>query len=604
MKNFTKKLALLLVFAMVLGVVAPGNVAKASENRKVFLDFATLTFCVGTDKSNKISDYDYTQYVDSKAPTEDKIKAIKEKDWVTVDAETSVDTGDLSWFNKKKDSYLVVRKYENGAYTYIVSDKIAKAEDAFKVLYTTSAEFKGDTKTPAYTSAQSIGSEATGYVVFYTGKGTETKVLTPTAVDYRVDGTYDFHRVYNKVGTEQYFIKALKRMTSKGGTLLFVQDKADHGDSRTYDDTTGWPSNKEVKFKLAAQKAAPTVKVGIDHVVPLKAGQEYRVVNAADGSQKGPWVNVEKAHAKADKNGRLKVGKILIEDLVVSGGSLDASRWVDTDGTLNAARLADGEVKLQVRTAATTKAVASKVYSVIVSQQAISATSAASVTGGKGVDVTIEYAVSYDPTKGLKITNNLTQNTDPSYEFTFTTSGASVTGDNKWTTVKATKNTTVKSLADSKTKEAYTKIWVRKSGDKSKNLLASNMIGFDLENVTKVTQTITEVANGTIEGVSGAAVKVTSDGAVTVTIPKAAVSDGAISDKSFDVTVSNVTKTSGEVAFKANGTNSKIKLAKSVCGTNKVTIKIQKIDQGTTGDTEYKFELESLKFTVKVVIGN
>lgn len=428
-------------------------------------------------------------------------------------------------------------------------------------------------------------------------------VITPNAISFRVDGSYHYYPVKDSTSAgggvvHDYFNQYLSQTKgAKGATFYFVQAK------KYSVDEEGWPV-KEAKYKYAAQKNAPTLKLDINHVVPLKAGQEYRIVNAQTG-HRSAWVNVEDAHGVPNGN-KVKVGKILLENLVVTTAGVTSKvlegGFATEAGTLNPEVLARGDVKLQVRTAATSKAVASKIFSVVVTQQAISATSAASVTGAEGVDVSISYTVPYDDTKGITIKNNLPDGGD-TYEYTFTTSGASVTVDNKWSAVKANKSVAVKSLADSKSKEAYTKIWVRKQGDKKKGLLSSNMVGFDLSNVTKVTQTITEVTNGTVTGVSGSSVTVTSKGAVTITIPKAAVSGTAIENKAVEVTVSGVTNP-GTLKWKTNGANRKITVDKPTFADNKVKFTIKKIEKDTTGDTTYTAEVQSLTFTVKVVIGN
>ena len=106
MKNFTKKLALLLVFAMVLGVVTPTSVAKAAAGEFTF-NYDEMYFTVGA-ASGVQKDFEYTQYIPKTdaAPTEKEAKEIKDKDWIAIDSELNGDDGqaDMSWFNKKKDS--------------------------------------------------------------------------------------------------------------------------------------------------------------------------------------------------------------------------------------------------------------------------------------------------------------------------------------------------------------------------------------------------------------------------------------------------------------------------------------------------------------------
>ncbi len=582
MKNFTKKLALLLVFAMVLGVVAPGKVAKAEETRKVVFDFHELTIQL-KDGSTVKSDYEFTQYVGDSVPSKTDIEKIKDKDWVTVDDETSVDTGDISWFNKKKASYVVVRVYESNAYTYIVSDKIAAQEDAFKVLYTDKPEAAATTKAPAYTSAQAVGSAQTGYFVFYTGKKNAFKVLTPTAIDFRVDGTYNYYSVVAKTGATDYFGKALKRLIGKGGTLQFVQRKWNHGDGTAqsiYTDVTGWPSNKEVKYKLAGQKAAPTVKLGVDHQVPVKLGQEYRIVNAADSSQKSDWVSVDDYH----KDGK-KVKKVYLEDLVVTGSGITSEGWV-ADHKLTAAALATGNVKLQVRTAASSKGVASKIASNVVSMKAIdvNAASTASVT----------YTVPYDKTKGVTVKNV----SGKDIEYTVVATTTAVTSA-KWKAIKKDKEAALKEkdLKDQK----Y--VVVRVAGDKKTGILSSNWKDVALEGLTVTEQEITPTT-GTGAAIAGkGSYTVTTAGAVNIEIDKT-VTSGASADVevTVEIAVSHIVK--GEkLKWSEKGSNRAFTFANPEYAGGKFKIKIT-IKKGTKeGESgAYKCTLEGVVFTVNAKV--
>ena len=392
-------------------------------------------------------------------------------------------------------------------------------------------------------------------------------------------------------------------MGAKGATFYFVQAKGTGAD--TDPDKTGWPV-KEAKYKYAAQKNAPTVKLDITHVVPLKAGQEYRIFNASS-KKYSDWVSVDTAHGKVENN-KVKVGKILLEDLIVTKGAVAAANaiedgFITAAGKLDPAALATGNVKLQVRTAASAKGVASKIYSVVVTQAAIgTAASTASINGAAGAELTVSYKKAYDATSGLVIKNN---NTTDNYEVCFLTSGASVTATDKWTTVKAGKSVEVKSLKN-KSGDAYTNFLVRKVGDKKKGILSSNYHTYAIADVVVTTQTIPEAANAnlTITGVSGAAVTVTTAGAVTVTLPKAAASGAAIEEKSIEVTVSGV-GTPGTLKWSSKGANKAFTVPVPTYANNKVTFKFAVKKDTTTGDSgEYKCAVEGLNFTFKVVIAN
>ncbi len=566
---------------MIFGNYSPTSVAKAAAADPVIefsFNFYELWFGVQKD-STAVTDYDYAQYVGSTAPTSDNLKAIKDKDWISVDSEFAPDRyADISWFNKKKDSYAVVRIWDKNAkkYVYGVSDKIAAQEDALKVFYSDKNEGAATTKTPKYTKDQSVGSEKTGYLVFYTGKGTNMKVITPSSVNCRVDGSYHWNNA-KTAGTGLNVADVMKRMLGKGGTIIFTQTKA-------AEQTDGWPV-KETKYKFAAQKAAPNVKLGVDHLVPLKSGQEYRIVNAADTAQKSEWVAVDDYHA-TETGGKKKVGKVYLEDLVVTGTGITAQGWV-ADKKLTATALATGNVKLQVRTAASAKGVASKIYSAVVSMKAIDTNVASTASIG--------YTVPYDKTKGVTIKNVV--DADIEYAVVATTTAVSTA---KWKAVKKGKSVALKA----KDLENQKYIAVRVSGDKKAGILASNYKIQEIGALTVVEQSITEVAaNTAFAGVTDAKYQVTTAGAVTITIPKAAVSGTAIETKSVEVTVANVTNP-GTLKWASKGSNKSFTIDVPTYASNKVTFKFA-VKKDATGDSgEYKCAVEGLNFTFKVVIGN
>ncbi|MBP5304473.1 MAG: hypothetical protein J6Z02_01345 [Lachnospiraceae bacterium] len=450
------------------------------------------------------------------------------------------------------------------------------------------------TKTPKFTAEQSVGSPQTGYFVFYRGKGTDMKVVTPSFISFRVDGTYFYDEVLNNVAQLDYstdgkhgsktFIDTLSRaMNGKGTTLLFTQGK---GSSQvtTDKDQVGWPSAKEAKYKFTGKKTAPTVKLGVDHLVPLKSGQEYRIVDASDTSKKSDWVAVDDYHV-TETGGKKKVNKVYLEDLIVTGSGITGD-WV-ADKKLTATALATGNVKLQVRTAASAKGVASKIYSAVVSMKAIDANVSSTAS--------IAYTVPYDKTKGVTIKN--TSGKDIEYTLTATTA-AVLAG--KWKSIKADKDVKLKDkdLKDQK----Y--ILVRVAGDKKAGIIASDFKPTVINDLAVVEQKITEVAaNTAFAGVTNAKYQVTTAGAVTITIPKAAVSGTAIETKTVEVTVENVTNP-GTLKWASKGSNKNFTIDVPTFASNKVTFKFA-VKKDATGDSgEYKCAVEGLNFTFKVVIGD
>jgi hypothetical protein len=577
MKNFTKKLALLLVFAMVLGVVTPTSVARAAAPTFTF-DYDEMFFTIGT-----LKDFEYTQYVPKSgtAPTEKEAKEIKAKDWIVIDSELNGEDGkaDMSWFNKKKDSYVIVKYDDNGTTKYAISDKIKAQTPAIKVAFVNKDTASATNKLPAYKATDVVGSGETGYLLFYKAGATKNTfvVVTPGAVSFRYENGHVF---YSAEDLEDKLPKYL----AKGATLLFSE--ADAGGSNTT-----W-ATAETKYKYAAQKAAPNVKLGIDHLVPLKSGQEYRLVDTtASTGAKSKWMSVDDNHA-TEKDGKKKVGKVYLEDLIVSGG---ATGLTDSGKKLLASALAAGKVKLQVRTAANAKGVASRVYSVTVTQKAIDANIASTAS--------IAYAVAYDKTKGIKVKNV----TKDDIEYCLSTTTSAVSLSNKWKSVKAEKEATIKTadLKDTKANVEYKYILVRKTGDKKAGMLSSDFRSIEITdaNLKYNAQTIAGVGETTLSGT--VKYSVTTAGAVTVKVPVTTVSGDAVSGK-VEVTVTNMVNPNIKKWDKkgsAKGYTIDVPEYKKDGNTQKIVFEF-KVDKGQTegNSGEYKVKVEGLDFVFKVEV--
>ena len=121
MKNFKRKLAGLLVFAMVLGIMAPGVVAQAADT------LPTVTFDLEKEQIEVENVGDYTvEYAEDTKTTGlttsgssiTEPNAIKEWDEATLKKGGKAII-DLSWATKKKDNTLVVRvTNDNKTYNY------------------------------------------------------------------------------------------------------------------------------------------------------------------------------------------------------------------------------------------------------------------------------------------------------------------------------------------------------------------------------------------------------------------------------------------------------------------------------------------------------
>ena len=586
MKNFTKKLALLLVFAMVLGVVSPTIVAKAATgDLSIATDFTTLSVTVKKEGADDVKNYEFAQYVskDGKAPGNDEIKKIKDKDWVTVDEEETDGVGDISWFNKKKDSYIVVRIPNGNEYTYVTSAKIEAQKSAVKVHFSKDAAGSAVSgKSPAFTAAQSVGSAETGYLVFYkVNTDKSMTVVSPSSVAYRVDGTY----FYTQIDTST-FKTVLQKAKAKGATLLFVDYVVTETQTEKND---GWVV-AETKYKYAAQKAAPSVKLGTDRIVPLKAGLEYRFVV---GNKKSDWISVDDNHATKDGK-KVKVNsKILITDLIVTGAAAE----IQANGTLTDATIYGKNLKLQFRTAATDKVIASKISTVAVTQTAIDTSKSAASYASIG------YKVKYDTTKGIEI-KNLSDDDTIEYAIVATTTAV---GTTKWTAIKGGKTAAVnaKALKDSNDKP-YTHILVRKAGDKKAGLMASPFVAQAIEDIPTATQQITANANGSLEKNYGT-YTVVSTGAVsaTVNVSVAAltVSGTAIEKVKVTVGATGLVETKGSAKWSKKGSNNAYKVYDPTYENGTITFVFDIKKDTKAGDSgDYECKVEGLSFKFKITV--
>jgi len=582
MKNFTKKLALLLVFAMVLGVVTPTSVAKAADGDFTF-NYDEMYFTV--EKSgNALADFEYTQYVPKTdtAPTEKEAKEIKDKDWIVIDSELNGSNGqaDMSWFNKKKDSYVIVKYTDNGTTKYAISGKIKAQAAALKVAFVNKNAASATNKLPAYTATDVVGSAEAGYLLFYKAGATKGTfvVVTPGAVSFRYDNGHKFYEA-SDLNTK------LAKYLAKGATLLFSEAKAGANPNNTT-----W-ATAETKYKYAAQKSAPTVKVGIDHLVPLKLGQQYRIVNASNNKH-SDWTLVDEFHT-TESGGKKKVNKVYLEQLIVSGGGIEAGTFANADKTLKASAIAGGNVKLQVRTAATAKGVASKTYSFVVSEAAIKNDIASTAS--------IKYAVAYDKSKGITVKNVTKDN----IEYCLSTTTSAVALSNKWKAVKAEKEATIKAteIKDTKKNVEYKYILVRVAGDKKAGILSSDFKSVEINNnnLGYNEQTISGVAETTLAGNDKVKYSVTTAGAVTVKVTVANVSEDAISAK-IPVTVSNMVKPDIK-KWDKKGSAKGYTIALPEYKTNTITFEF-KVEKGQTegNSGEYKVKVEGLDFVFKVEV--
>lgn len=497
MKNFKRKLAGLLVFAMVLGIMAPGVVAQAAEESATFEfqpDYAKEEVTLVHPSS--VAAIRYGEVKGDTVTDKEKEKF----DEVDVKENSTGTSIDISWVKKNKPASIAFqyKETENGEWqdvpglfttpTQTTTIKVALSPSSSTAILSTK-------EARQIADGMATGSKDTGYIIVYDAKSKETPVvITPSSIMWKKGAS----------GTWQEMSKLtsnLNKFKAKGATLYF----------QVKDSETAWPS-KEVKFSYKKQANAPKIKTDVSkYTLGLKLDQEYSL-------DKKNWISVKDALKNAglaeDSKG---LKKLTLEHIIPSSAAVTV------------AGIQEGKtVKLYVRTVKA-NTVPSKNCTVT-----LKASTFAGIVSEAGL------SVSYDSEKeGWAITN--TSNVAYEYAFTETTTGAVDVSDVKWIKIAAKKDDKVKPVmvteknADKAKAEA---IVIRVAGIKGKaatknakaieERLASKYVPVDLvelkANGATVISNAAVVGNTSFSAVKGA------DGVYTV-------SGTAVSGKSVDVTV-------------------------------------------------------------------
>jgi hypothetical protein len=586
MKSLRKKLAGILAFAMVLCLATPASLSvRADGTPTVEIDLSKQEASVSGADGYDVAYTEYTKgevTASGSALTADgKELVIKDSAWDTAEVDGGTGTVDLSWVSQKKDSYVIFRFTKSDDVTdvtYTVQKAAAQVTN-LKVGFAANvsgAAIKGDNDTKI-TEADLVGSAETGYLYFYTADKTAGNTLvTPSSIEWKkgASGTYQ------KITSSDDFAKQLTTFKAKGATLYF----------QIAGDKTTWAS-KEVKYAYKKQANAPTAKVDVTkHTIALKAGQEYRVYN---GTKYTDWFSVDDLHSAKDKNGKVKVGTVCLEDLALEVADGKATKTVGNDEIYGKTNL-----KVQVRTAAnTTKGtIASKTSTVTVKV----------VSGGAedvniGVATTnaiqVAYTTPYDASKGITLTNT----SDTAYEFTYLASGDAIGASTKWTKLAATttkKEGTAKIAAKTywdtdkhKLIDETAKIVIRMQGNSKTSELSGNVTEFAMSDLQETKQSVQKVeiksGNATLDNASPAAVslKLTSPTGNAVTVELTYTFEGLDTTKGATPKVT-VGKTAvskgkvsvGKVAKNGNTAVVTVKLSKDAEGSGTYTIKVQNVE--------------------------
>lgn len=571
MKNFKRKLAGFLIFAMVLGIMAPGVVAQAADTPptvKITTGIEYSGAVTATASLSAIEGYTvrYAQYVGEaktatgSATTVDVVSKVKSWETLEKKSKTGHATVDLSWCNKTKNSTVVFEFTKKGEKAYYVAWGIKQQPKAIKVaLIATTGSTINNGPTPVEDCL--IGDKNTGFLCFYTA---DNKVLSPASI----------------WGTSELMgMDGLKKYMAKGKTFSFVwngsETQAIESDSANVDKDGNitWPS-KVAKFSYKKQANAPSVSFDVSkHTITIKKGQEYQVIIDGQG-ESDIWHKVDEYHLDNKKivNNRL-------EDLVVSVSGKSITTLTDEE-------LYSGNVSVKVRTAASTKS-PSKIATVPITVVA----TGTSVASGFSIGATSSHSVevSYttvDPAKGVTVKNN----TKTAYEVAVAASETGITATTKWvklakdgesrgSVVKLSTGTSSKPIKDPV-------VYVRIPGEKkTKDKIAKLSGCADSFNLVKLDKPDPRVTALVIDG------KAVSNKAITF------ATNGAVGKASFDLAIATGSAVEAETTVTLKFTYADLKLtadtAISISGTERGKVEAKAADKvkKSTDNSSYTGEV-------------
>ena len=632
MKGFRKKLAGLLVFAMVLGILTPGmtTTVKAADAPQIVSEVNLLDETI-TLKSTSAAAIKYLALKDTEvkvnadhvslSKTEKDLK-LKATDWETAESELI----DISWASKTKASAILFKAVDKDdkvlSYTIV---KLNAQDKNFKVGFVSAqdkpaddaAKELGSNKDKVMVSGSAVvGDPDLGYFYFYTKdeKGNNVSVA-PRLVNWKKGTSSSWKAVKDSSGSTPItdLSRNLQLFKAKGASISFryasnvvIQSTGDW-----FNVSANWPS-KEVKYSFKKQAAAP--KVTIDYVkgtVNLKAGQEYMLEGVTADS--ADWINVEKMYGTPDSKGKYKVPTLLLSDLY---SQANASGEAITTTKLTKDDIYSGTLVLKVRTAATSKAIPSKIATVQLKEENLSATSASIkatlATDASPASITVGYKVKTDANSGLVVTR--TDTTGDAYEFAYVVSGGTIDAKTKWTKLpvaKAANKPTVVAVKLAKDEKIATSssIFIRIAGTKASKDKAGKLYSPNTEvklaNLKKLDKKLTAgeatvpASNASVSCKNGAVIA--NEGKITVNVLKSAVSEAAVKVK-IPFAITNATSKTAKVAKSgATGANVTFTVPTALADEKmEITVEVKKGD--TAGGSILITVDSDVKFTIDVKV--
>lgn len=350
MKRFKKIFAMLLTFAMILGIAgvqAPETAAYAADPKiTLTVDYVDYTATITTSGADA---YLFLEVLKKKGE-EYTVSAT-----YTFKATSKKATVDLSFLKASSEQY--IRAYGN----LDVEDKSAvvtvqKQPDKSSIKYV-----------PADTLAKS----------FTIKSGKDTVEVTADILE-----TYSYRTLY---GTTWNLLSDFDPATSVAGTTLIVRKEAVAAE----DKVVGAPAGNEVKVKIAALAKAPKVTPDyVKGVVKLAKGTEYRVIHMKESTP--TEVSTYKEVGSSAQS--LTPAEIILNTVTLTGDDAAKAKAAED--------IAKKGFTLIVRTAKTEKKAASApVFVTIPAQPAVTDNSGTiSLTGDTAKNVTYK-----DTEKGLEL---------------------------------------------------------------------------------------------------------------------------------------------------------------------------------------------------------
>lgn len=586
MNALKRKLAYLLVFAMVLGIMSPGMLqVRAAEDKNIFEDWLTPStegeYIGGFDT---IRNHGWTiEWAEMKtaqksatAPAASApagISDIKNTAWQTVDDET--DALDISWLKKTKDTSLAFR-FTKGEDVYYQVCRFNAQFKTFKVGFTnvTNQGIGSKKGTVTLADGYAVGSPSTGYLFFY--NSADNKAISPAAVGGAGDGMAD----------------ALHAAKSKGKKFTFVYYPSMEDPKTNLPEET-WPS-KAATYSYKKQANAPSVAVdAAKATIGLKKGQEFRISTKASVDY-GEWYKVDDYYMNGNK-----VKKVTVWDLPESVSNKAIQVLTEDD-------IYSQNLKIQVRTAATSTKLPSKIATVSVksvSPMAVSITTGAVTMTGTTADAIIGYTVPHDSAQGISIKNNKTAG---NLQYAIVATGKSIDADTKWITVKPGAVSKTKTLA----KQGYAttdNIYVRIPGVKDKGTKAVSIPGqaemFKVSDILEVEQTVTVTTSGAVN-VTGCSITGVTKATINITLE---ATSGQAASVAVKLDFKNLTEKAAKSSPSVSGSmpsgvttdlarGNKLKLTNG-SGTINFKVESGKIE---SGEGTYTITVEEVTVTIKL----